>query len=119
MRIAIAILAAVLAAPAVFAAVHEQAINAKGTIVDAMCGPDMKTQADADKHERSCALMDHCREAGYGIVIDGKFHKFDAEGSKQAEALLRASEKADHITATVEGTLEHDGSIKVAKLTAE
>jgi hypothetical protein len=114
---AAALVAVVLAASAAFAG--ETPITAKGTLVDVMCSADIKTQADADNHTRECALMDSCVKSGYGIVIDGKFHKFDAEGSKQAEAIVRSTKKEDHITATVVGTTLDDGSIRVKTLTAE
>src|SRR5262245_41223107 len=115
--LAAALVAMVVTAATAFA--HETAINAKGTLMDVMCAADVKTQADADKHTRACALMDSCVKSGYGIVIDGKFHKFDAEGSKQAEAIFRSTTKTDHIAATVVGTELEDGSIAVKTLTAE
>lgn len=114
---ALAFMLAVGVPAAVFA--HTEPIKTTGTLMDVMCSGDVKTQADADKHTRECALMEHCAASGYGIVIDGKFHKFDAEGSKKAEAIFRDSKKADHITATVEGTLQHNGDITVTALTAQ
>ena len=117
LSVAVALVAVVFSISAAFA--HEMQINTKGTLVDVMCSADVKTQADADNHTRECALMDACVKSGYGIVIDGKFHKFDAEGSKQAEAIFRSTKKTDHITATVEGTMLHDGSIAVTHLTAD
>ena len=96
----------------------EKPIKAEGTLMDVMCGADVKTQAEADAHKRTCALMDHCAKSGFGIVIDGKFHKFDAEGSKKAEAIFRSSTKENEIHAAVVGTLADDGSIQVAELTA-
>ena len=115
--VAAALVALVLTAGAAFA--KDTPLNAKGTIVDVMCGADMTSQADADAHTKKCALSARCVTSGFGAVIDGKFHKFDAAGSKQAEALVTASKKTDHITATVEGTLLDDGSIKVTKITAD
>ena len=61
--------------------------------------------------------LEHCVKSGYGIVIDGKFHKFDAEGNKQAEAIFRATKKTENLTVRVEGTLQHAGDITVTKLT--
>jgi len=117
LSVAVALVAAVISVSAAFA--NETKINGKGTLVDVMCSADVKTQADADNHTRDCALMDACVKSGYGIVIDGKFHKFDAEGSKQAEAIFRSTTKKDHITATVEGAIQDDGSIHVMHLTAD
>jgi len=98
---------------------HTMPIKKSGTLVDVICSSEVKTQADADKHTRDCALMGDCVKSGYGIVIDGVFHKFDAVGNRQAEAIFRNSKKTDHITATVDGTLQHEGDITVTKLTAE
>lgn len=117
LSLATAFAAVVLSVSAAFAA--DTPLNAKGTLMDVMCGSGVKSQAEADKHTRKCALMDHCAASGFGVVIDGKFHKFDAEGSKQAEAILKSSTKVDHLTATVEGTMLDDGSIKVSKITPE
>jgi hypothetical protein len=117
-QLAVALIA-LFAAPAVFAFAHEESIHAKGTLIDVMCGAEVKTQEDADTHSRKCGLMKSCVASGYGIVVDGKFHKFDAEGSKKAEAIFRGTTKEDHIAATVDGTLEDDGSITVKTLTEE
>ena len=118
MRIRIAILALALIAgvPAAFAAAHTEPINTTGVLLDVMCS-EGATQESAAKHTRECGLMEHCAKSGYGIVIDGKFHKFDAEGSRQAEAIFRATKKTDNITVKVEGTLQHAGDITVTKLT--
>src|SRR4051794_25189547 len=113
-----AALAAALAATVPAAAFSQSPFKQKGTLIDQMCGAS-SSQADADTHTRDCALMEHCLASGYGVVVDGKFHKFDAAGSKQAEAILRSTKKADHITATVEGVEQKDGSIAVTKITEE
>jgi hypothetical protein len=117
LTLASAFAAVMLSVPAVFA--HETPVNAKGTLIDVMCGSGVKSQADADAHTRECGLMDHCAASGYGIVIDGKFHKLDAEGSKQAAAIFKSSTKKDHITATVEGTVLDDGTLQVKTLKAD
>src|SRR4051812_17707959 len=116
-KLATAIGVGVLSVSAAFGA--GKAINTKATLMDTMCGADMKSQADADKHTKACALDSHCAASGFGAVIDGTFHKFDAAGSEKAEALFKSTKKADHITAHVEGTLEDDGTIMVSKLTEE
>ena len=118
MRIRIAILALALAAlvPASLVSAHTEPINKTGVLMDVMCSEGV-TQESAAKHTAKCALMEHCAKSGYGIVIDGVFHKFDAEGNKQAEAIFRSTKKTDNITANVEGTLQHAGDITVTKLT--
>jgi hypothetical protein len=118
MRIHTAILALALAAavPVPFVSAHTEPINTTGVLLDVMCSKGA-TQESAAKHTRDCALMEHCVTSGYGVVIDGKFHKFDAEGNKQAEAIFRSTKKTSNITALVEGTLQHEGDITVTRLT--
>jgi hypothetical protein len=118
MKIRTALLTLVLVAtiPAPFASAHTEPIDATGILMDVMCSKGV-TQESAAKHTRECGLMEHCVSSGYGIVIAGTFHKFDAEGNKQAEAIFRATKKASNITARVEGTLQHEGDITVTKLT--
>jgi hypothetical protein len=115
-RIAVLALALVAAVPAAFGAAHTEPINTTGVLLDVMCS-EGATQESAAKHTRACGLMEHCVKSGYGIVVDGKFHKFDAEGNKQAEAIFRATKKTENITVRVEGTLQHAGDITVTRLT--
>ncbi len=103
--------AAVLAMP-VFAAVETWK---HVTLMDAMCGSEMKAKQDA--HTADCAL--NCGSAGMGLLTsDGTFLKFDAAGTKQALAAIKASKKKDHLRATVTG--ERSGNaIKVQALTMD
>jgi hypothetical protein len=72
------------------------------------------TLKDAGTHTRSCALS--CASSGFGILTpDGKFLKFDDAGSKKALAALKASNKSDHLRATVTGDLAND-TIKVQSI---
>jgi hypothetical protein len=113
---ALAFALAVAVPSAVFA--HTMPIKTSGTLIDVMCSKGT-TVADADKHTPECGLMEHCAKSGYGIDIDGEFHRFDAAGNKQAEAVFRSTKNVDHITATVEGTLESEGDITMTRLAAE
>jgi hypothetical protein len=117
MKIYVALLALVIAIP-VAAFAHTTPIDKTGVLMDVMCSKGA-TQESAAKHTRECGLMEHCVASGYGIVVDGVFHKFDAEGNKQAEAIFRATKKANNITVRVEGTLQHEGDITVDKLTEQ
>jgi len=70
------------------------------TLVDAMCAGNIKDNPDA--HTRDCAL--HCGADGMGLLTaDGTFLKFDDAGTKQALAVLKATNKKDHLRATVVG----------------
>ncbi len=82
-------------------------------LVDGHCAAKIK--ADPDSHTRSCAL--ECAKAGYGILTaDGKYLKFDAEGSAKAKQALEASTKPDHLRVTVVGEMENNGRVKVDSL---
>jgi len=82
--------------------------------IDAGCQAKMK--ADTDKHTKECALK--CSDTGFGIVLDGKFLKFDDAGNKQAIAELNKLKKKDHIRANVTGTRDGD-VIKVQTVTLD
>jgi hypothetical protein len=86
-----------------------------GHLVDQMCGGEVKDAAKAAEHSKECALMDHCASSGYGIFADGKYVKFDAEGSKKAKALVEKIKKEKDIAILAEGTLEGD-TLTVASL---
>ena len=79
--------------------------------VDAGCAAKMKS--DTDKHTRECALK--CSDTGYGIVLDGKFIKFDEAGNKKTIEALNQSKKTNHLRVDVSGTREGD-LIKVASV---
>lgn len=82
------------------------------SLVDVNCST--KVKADPDSHPRSCALK--CASSGYGIfTADGNYVKFDAEGSKKALELLKASDQADHLRVNVTGAMV-DGALKVESI---
>ena len=57
----------------------------------------------------SCALAG--REAGYGIVSEGKFLRFDDYGNKQAVLLLKVTEKKSNLKVRVGGHFKEDSVI--------
>lgn len=83
------------------------------SVVDTMCLS--KVKADPDKHERKCLLQ--CGEmGGYGILdADGNYLKLDDSGNEKLLALLKNSDKKDHIRVTVEGEKSGD-TIKVTSV---
>jgi len=86
-----------------------------GHLVDQMCGGELKDAAKAADHSKECALMDHCASSGFGIFADGKYVKFDSEGSKKAKELVEKTKKDKNITIVAEGTLDGD-TLTVASL---
>jgi hypothetical protein len=99
----LAAIAAVVALP-LFAAESKDWKNV--SLVDLNCSKKAAVQSDPDSHTRDCALM--CAKSGYGVMVDGKYYKFDAAGSDKALAALKASSKKDHLRVDVSGSLEGD-----------
>jgi hypothetical protein len=94
----------------------------KGFLADKMCGTgftksgDAKTAATkAKKHTRDCALEDNCKASGYGLIIGGKFHKFNDAGDKIALDYLTKTKREKNLVVQVKGTMDGD-KIDVASL---
>jgi len=90
-------------------------VTLTGHLVDQMCGGEVKDAAKAAEHSKECALMDHCASSGFGVFANGKYVKFDAEGSKKAKVLVEKTKKEKDITIVAEGTLDSD-TLTVATL---
>ena len=86
-----------------------------GYVADKMCatgwvksGDLKKITAKAMKHSRGCALEDDCQASGYGLVIDGKFYKFDEKGDKIAQEFFEKSKKKNDFLVDVKGSMEQE-----------
>ncbi len=109
MKKAVVLAAALLLAQLALAQTWENA-----TLIDAMCATKDKVKADPGSHPRACALQ--CSKAGYGVITsDGKFLKFDDAGNAKAGALLKSTDKADHLKVKVSGEAQGD-QIKVESI---
>jgi hypothetical protein len=84
-------------------------------VVDSHCVSKVKSAPDT--HTKECALQ--CHKGGYGLLdADGRYLKFDAAGNEKTAAALKATNKSDHLRATVTG--ERDGeTIKVSAISIE
>jgi hypothetical protein len=83
-------------------------------LVDSHCAQKANVKNDPDSHTRDCMLM--CEKNGYGIyTAEGEYLKFDAEGSKKAYELLKATDRADHLRVDVVGERE-GGTLKVTSI---
>jgi hypothetical protein len=71
------------------------AVTLRGYVVDARCGAAMAGKptgaARAARHTKACALDEECAAAGYGLLAEGKWVKFDVRGDSLAKATIRAS----------------------------
>ncbi len=93
----------------------------KGYLTDKMCGSGFTKTGDAKvattkakKHTKDCALEDNCKASGYGLVIGGKYHKFDANGDKLALDYLNKTKKEKDLWVEVKGTASGDAINVVA-----
>jgi hypothetical protein len=94
-------------------------------MVDNACAPRIlkkhqgaDAQTHAAKHTLECALMDDCKASGFGLFIDGVFHKFDAAGNKKALAWLGTVKKKDGLSVVVKGTMNSD-TIAVSEISGD
>jgi hypothetical protein len=86
-----------------------------GFLSDCQCGESLENVKMAADHTKECCLMDACAKSGFGIYSDGKFTKFDDEGSKKAQAYLTALKKEKNLKVKVKGQLS-DGKFVLAKI---
>lgn len=83
------------------------------SLMDAGCAGKKEAMAAPEKHSKSCAMQ--CSKAGYGVVVGGKFVKFDKHGSELAKAAIQKSEKTSDLRADVTGEMKK-GAIAVRSL---
>jgi hypothetical protein len=92
-----------------------------GYLVDKMCGTGMvkgdaaKAADKGMKHTKACALDEDCAASGFGLVMDGKYVKFDESGDKLALEYLNKSEKKNGFLVEVSGMKDGD-KIKVKSI---
>ncbi|MBP1654266.1 MAG: hypothetical protein H6Q28_822 [Bacteroidetes bacterium] len=87
-------------------------VTIRGYVVDQMCAVSIGRKADpmarAAKHTRECSFHPECASSGFGIFADGKFTKFDTEGSAKALKALQVSKREKGMYYEVTGTMEGD-----------
>ncbi len=94
-----------------------------GYLVDKMCGSryvkgDATAAAEKGmKHSKACALDEDCAASGFGIIVEGKYVKFDEAGDKIAADYLNKSDKKSNFLVEVSGS--KDGDILKVKTLAD
>ena len=89
-----------------------------GVVMDAACGARVAANAEKTaKHTVACALMESCKASGFGLILEGRFLKFDPAGDEQALKLLEAAKVRENFRAEVTGEFSEDG-IKVSAMKA-
>jgi hypothetical protein len=70
----------------------------------------------AEAHTKECLMMPECQKSGYGLYTqDNKYYAFDAEGSKKALALIKASPKLVDFEVEITGDLQGE-TLKVTTI---
>jgi hypothetical protein len=87
-----------------------------GYLADKMCSERLKASPEkAAGHTKECLMEEHCAKSGYGVIVDGKWYKFDKKGNDLTAALLSATQKERGIKVTVTGSMKK-GKITVTDL---
>lgn len=73
-------------------------------VVDTNCS--RKVMNNPDAHTRSCAIM--CARSGYGVIVDGKYIKFDKKGNEEVLTELKASHQKNDLRVNVTGDVHGD-----------
>lgn len=78
-----------------------------GYLADKMCSARLaSSEAKAAGHTKECLVEEHCAKSGYGVIVDGKYYKFDKKGDELAAALLKSSSKEKGFKVTVTGAMK-------------
>ena len=96
-------------------------VTLEGYLVDRECSSGIIEQGAeaAAEHDRSCALMEICRQSGFGILTaSGDFVIFDDAGNDKAVSALESASKDKDYKIRVSGKRQGD-EIQVASLTIE
>jgi len=83
------------------ASAHERKV---GILIDAACGKRLaESPAEAMSHQVSCSLKEECSKNGFGVIVDGRFFKFDKMGNKLATIILKNTDKKEGVRVRVDG----------------
>jgi hypothetical protein len=83
----------------------------QGYLVDANSAREIMKDSinamkNASEYARSSALKEENQNAGFGIVVEGKWLKFDRGGDSKAAELVKATTTEKGIKVTVSGRLD-------------
>ncbi len=85
---------------------HERKV---GILMDATCGSRLAdSPEEAASHLVSCSLKESCVTAGFGVLIEGKFYKFDKMGDKLALMILQSTDKKSNVRVRVDAHFDKD-----------
>ncbi len=76
----------------------------EGILIDTACGKRLaEAPEEAMSHQVSCSLEEECAKNGYGVIVDGRFFKFDKMGNKLATIILKNTDKKEGVRVRVDG----------------
>ncbi len=85
---------------------HERKV---GLLMDATCGKRLAdSPEEAASHLVSCSLKESCVTAGFGVLIEGKFYKFDKMGDKLALMIFQSTDKKANVRVRVDAHFDKD-----------
>ncbi len=77
-----------------------------GVLIDKMCSKKMTgDMAKCSMHTKMCASEEMCAKSGYGLMVDGKYYKFDKKGDQLATAYLKQTTKEKDMQIEVTGKM--------------
>ena len=80
-----------------------------GVLIDASCGSRLAGSPDHVKsHQVACSLKGECASTGYGVIISGKFYKFDEMGDKLAAVILKATDRQSNVRVRVDAHFDRE-----------
>ncbi len=89
-----------------------------GVLMDAACGARVAANVEkAAKHTVACALMESCKASGFGLVLEGRFLKFDPAGDEEAVKLLENAKVRENFRVEVTGEFS-EADVKVSGMKA-
>ena len=89
-----------------------------GVLMDAACGARVAPNVEKTaKHTVACALMESCKASGFGLVLEGRFLKFDPAGDEEAVKLLENAKVRENFRVEVTGEFS-ETDVKVSAMKA-
>ncbi len=87
----------------------------KGILSDTACSKHANDPEKTSNHTKMCAQMESCKASGYGLIMEGRFLKFDKAGDEMALAFLETTKKEAHLSIIVTADFSTD-PIAVSKI---
>ena len=88
---------------------ESEAVTLTGHLIDTHCARHADNVDEAaEGMGKSCLLSPACLKSGLGLVADGTWYTFDANGTALAEKVVRKSKDTKGLFVEVKGTVDCD-----------